>query len=249
MRRLPGGIFHLRRLLISNVFLIDGGPGSRWLIDTGHFLERGALVREIKRTGLAPRDVTGVLLTHRHSDHAGNARYLREKFGIKVFAHRSDAEILDGTIDRPHMSPIGSTPLVRIMVAFENRWPARVPIDRALGEGESIGGLEVHWTPGHTEGSVFYRHEATRTLLTGDSLLTSVPPLVIRRGLSLAYDIFSTNRANAVESVVAFHRAGHDYENLLAGHGPPLLGEARRKVLAFLEQAGHPLAPLATPHG
>ena len=63
--------------------------------------------------------------------------------------------------------------------------------------GDAPGGLEVHWTPGHTEGSVFYRHEATKTLLTGDSLLTSVPPLVIRRGLSLAYHIFSTSRDTA----------------------------------------------------
>lgn len=249
MRKLPGGIFHLRRLFVSNVFLVDGGPGSRWLVDTGHFLERGALVREIRRTGLSPRDVTGVLLTHRHSDHAGNARWLREQFGIKVFAHRKDAEILDGSAERPRMSPVGSTPLVRIMVAFENRWPARVPIDRALDEGDAPGGLEVHWTPGHTEGSVFYRHEATKTLLTGDSLLTSVPPLVIRRGLSLAYDIFSTNRSTAVDSVVAFHRAGHDYANLLAGHGPPLLGDARQRVLAFLEAQGHRLEVQATGHG
>ena len=236
-RLLGGGIAHLTRVRVSNVFLLDGGPGNRWLVDCGHWVERGVLLREIRRTGLAPRDITGLLLTHRHSDHAGNARFLRERFGIRIFAHRRDAEILDGTTPRPHMSPAGADPIVRILVAFENRWPSRVPVDRALDDGETAAGLEVHWTPGHTEGSVFYRHAETRSLLTGDSLLTSKPPLVIRRGLALAYRIFSTDVEGSVRAVREFHRAGHPYDNLLAGHGPPLLGGARERVLEFLARA------------
>ena len=239
MRRLPNGVYHLRRLLISNVFLVDGGPGDRWLVDCGHWLERAPLLREIKRTGFAPREITGVLLTHRHSDHAGNARWLRERFGVKVFAHRHDAEILDGTKPRPFMDPKGARPDVRLLVAFENRWPSRVPVDRALEEGDRVAGLEVHHIPGHTDGSVFLRDEKTRTLMTGDSLLTAIPPLVRRTGLALAYPIFSSDRERAIRSVLAFHRAGHAYENLLAGHGVPMVGDARARVMEYLGRAGY----------
>ena len=234
MKRLFPNVVHFSRLVISNVFLVDGGPGDRWLIDCGHWLERGALVREIKRTGLVPGDLTGILLTHRHSDHAGNARFFHERFGMKVFAHEDDAKILSGELPRPRMDPAGSRPDVRVMVAFENRWPSRVPIERTLRQGDSVGGLEVHWIPGHTEGSVFYKHEATNSLLTGDSLLTAIPPLVRRAGFSLAYPIFSTNLRLAHDSVLAFHRAAHAYENLLAGHGRPVLGNARARVDDYL---------------
>lgn len=239
MRRLFERVWHFRRLIISNVFLVDGGPGDRWLVDCGHWLERGALLREIRRTGFRPADITGVLLTHRHSDHAGNARFLHDRFGLKILAHEEDAAILSGARVRPYMDPAGGRADVRVMVAFENRWPARVPVERALVQGDRVAGLEVHWMPGHTEGSVFYRHDATRTLLTGDSLLTAIPPLVRRAGFSLAYPIFSTDVSRAVGSVLAFHRAAHGYENLLAGHGRPVLGEARSKVDAWLARSGH----------
>ncbi|HRG97381.1 MAG TPA: MBL fold metallo-hydrolase, partial [Polyangiaceae bacterium] len=90
------GIRHLSRLRVSNVFLLDGGRGDRWLVDTGHWAERATLLWELRRSGLGPRDLTGVLLTHRHSDHAGNASFLRERFGVKVYAHREDARVLEG---------------------------------------------------------------------------------------------------------------------------------------------------------
>ena len=75
---------------------------------------------------------------------------------------------------------------------------------------------------------------ATGALLTGDMLLTAIPPLVMKKGMSLAYVTFSTDLALAEESVRAFHRADVDYEHLLPGHGAPLVGGARRKAMEFL---------------
>src|SRR5207248_2081682 len=109
--------------------------------------------------------------------------------------------------------------------------------DRALEDGETIGGIEVHHTPGHTEGSVFYRHAPTKALLTGDMLLTAIPPLVLKKGMSLPYVTFSNDLALAEESVRAFHRSDLDYDHLLPGHGDPLVGGARRKALDFLARA------------
>ncbi|MBI2389543.1 MAG: hypothetical protein HYV09_08095 [Deltaproteobacteria bacterium] len=33
----------LRGVRVSNVYLLDGGPGDRFLVDTGHWTERHAL--------------------------------------------------------------------------------------------------------------------------------------------------------------------------------------------------------------
>jgi glyoxylase-like metal-dependent hydrolase (beta-lactamase superfamily II) len=234
MRTVVGEFRHLHHVRVSNVYLLDGGRGDRWLVDSGHWSERATLLWELGRAGVWPGDLSGVLLTHRHSDHAGNARFLQRYFGAKVYAHKDDAGILAGRAPRERMTRKGGAYAARVIAEFENRWPARVVCDHELDDGESVGSLEVHHVPGHTEGSVFYRHGGTSALLSGDTLLTAVPPLVIRKGLSLPYITFSTDLPLAIESLRAFHRSGVDYEHLLPGHGRPLVGAAKRAALEFL---------------
>ncbi len=232
--RVIGSFRHLRAVLVSNVFLLDGGRGDRWLIDCGHWSERFTLLFELRRAGLRPSDLTGVLLTHLHSDHAGNARYLQRVHGVRIHAHRRDAETL-ARAERARMVRGEGSQIAGLIAEFENYWPARLDVDRALDDGERVAGLEVHWIPGHTDGSVFYRHEGTGALLSGDSLLTALPPLVIRRGFALPYSTFSADLPRAIESVRAFHARGVPYEHLLPGHGPPIVGGAREAALAFLD--------------
>lgn len=236
MRTVVGEFRHLHHVRVSNVYLLDGGRGDRWLVDCGHSSERATLLWELRRAAVRPSELAGVLLTHRHSDHAGNARFLQRHFGVKVYAHRDDADILGGRAPRARMSRGGGSYLAGVLAEIENRWPARVVCDHELEDGDSVGGLEVHHVPGHTEGSVFYRHVGTSTLLSGDTLLTAVPPLVLRRGMSLPYVTFSSDLSLAIESLRAFHRSGADYEHLLPGHGRPLVGDARRVALEFLSE-------------
>lgn len=70
---------YLIRLGDANV-LIESGPGS-----TLPALEAG-----LATEGLSPRDVTHVLLTHIHLDHAGAAGWLARQ-GAQIFVHRVGA--------------------------------------------------------------------------------------------------------------------------------------------------------------
>jgi glyoxylase-like metal-dependent hydrolase (beta-lactamase superfamily II) len=242
MKHVTGALFHLSRLVVSNVFLLDGGRGDRWLIDTGHWAERATLLWELRRAGLRPGELTGALLTHRHSDHAGNAAFLQRRYGVKIYAHRADAAVLEGAAPRPRMEPgAEATRLARLFAHVENCLPASgLRVDGALEGGEAIAGLEVHAVPGHTEGSVFYRHDATRSLLSGDMLLAALPPLTVVQRMALPYPSYARDLGEAYASLRAFHARGFAYENLLAGHGRPILGGARQAALLLLEGLGAP---------
>ncbi len=235
MRVVVSPFYRLSTLVVSNVYLLDGGRGDRWLVDTGHWSERWQLLRELRRAGVTPGELTGVLLTHRHSDHAGNAAMLQRDWGAKVYCHRDDAAVLDGTAPRSVMGARGSL-LERALCAVENAAPARLRIDRALDHGDAVAGLEVHHVAGHTEGSVLYRHASTGCLLTGDTLLTARPPLTVFREVTRAHDAFSIDTAQAWAALDAFHAEGWRYDHLLAGHGRPLVGDARARVLRALDR-------------
>ena len=64
----------------SGAVLIESGPGS-----TLSALEAG-----LAKEGLSPRDITHVLLTHIHLDHAGAAGWL-SRHGAQVFVHPNGA--------------------------------------------------------------------------------------------------------------------------------------------------------------
>ena len=235
MKRVVAPFLRVGRMLVSNVYLLDGGPGDRWLIDSGHWSERWQLLAELRATGLRPGELTGLLLTHRHSDHAGNAAYLQREYGLRVLCHRADAAVLDGSAPRSPLGARGSA-LERALGAFENAFPARLRVDQALDHGDVVAGLEVHLLAGHTEGSVFFRHEPTGCLLTGDTLLTARPPLTLFGAVTPAHDAFSLDTPGAHAALDAFHAAGWRYEHVLAGHGSPMVGDARARVMAALDR-------------
>ncbi len=220
---------------VSNVFLLDGGRGDRFLVDTGHALERPLLLAGLRTAGLGPGDLEGVLLTHHHSDHAGNAAYLRRAFGVPILAHASDARILEGLDDAPPLRSRTGDPFARLFCAIENRTRTRVRVDRALEGGETIAGLEVHHVPGHTRGSILFRHAATASLLSGDALLAAVPPLTIVQRMCLPHPDYAVSLDEALASLRAFLAKDLPFENLLAGHGRPILGGARASAQVLLE--------------
>jgi glyoxylase-like metal-dependent hydrolase (beta-lactamase superfamily II) len=95
----------------------------------------------------------------------------------------------------------------------------RRAVDRALREGDEVGGFTVLETPGHTEGHVAYWRESDRALILGD-VLFGLNPLTGLRQLREPPDFFTesppTNRDSA-RKLAALEPAV-----VCFGHGPPL---------------------------
>ncbi len=150
-------------LLVSNdeLALIETGPGS-----TVEHLHRA-----LNRLGFSVQDLTRILLTHIHLDHAGAAGLLaRENPRVMVHVHPFGApHLIDPTklinsatrIYGDQMGPLWGefAPIpARQVVAFDDEQSLRVA-------GRT---LRVFFTPGHAWHHVAFWDQQTATLFTGD---------------------------------------------------------------------------------
>ena len=104
-------------------------------------------------------DVTQILLTHGHLDHAGAAFALAQRLSVPIVGpHRDDAFLIE------NLAASGARYGLADAAAFE---PARWLDD---GDVVRVGRveLEVIHTPGHTPGHVVFFERATGCAIVGD---------------------------------------------------------------------------------
>ena len=77
-----------RALVNSYAFVDDDGAVT--LVDCGVKRAPAQIVRGLAAIGKAPADVTRIVLTHAHRDHAGGAAEMARRTGAAVAAHRAD---------------------------------------------------------------------------------------------------------------------------------------------------------------
>src|SRR4051794_14390318 len=85
----------------GNAYLVRA-EGATVLVECGIPLSR--ITGFLKRLGIAPYDLTGVLLTHDHSDHTRSARQLSDTYGVPIFATAGTlgcASLRDAALARP----------------------------------------------------------------------------------------------------------------------------------------------------
>ena len=220
---------------VSNVWLLPKTPDGPVLVDAGFSTAWPGIVAGLKARGLRPRDLTAVLLTHRHLDHAGNAPLLGWH-GVPVHAHGRDAAMLTGDAASPRL--LGRPGPVAVMCAMENHIPHRLERVVPMADGDRIAGLEVIHAPGHTVGSCLLYHRSSGTLFTGDALINAVPPYVTREALSLPFPDFCDDYSMALASLRRL-LVGEALEvrRLCPGHGPERPGPFREALAALLDAA------------
>lgn len=139
------GIHLLDETKGSYVYLILGNEPV--LIDTCLPGRSQVILAALERLGLKPTDLAHILLTHYDVDHIGNARALREASGAKLWAPQEDLPYILG-----QRNPPGVRRILKMLYRVDSP-----QIDETYRPGQTIAGLEVISTPGHTPGHVSFR--------------------------------------------------------------------------------------------
>lgn len=223
---LAPGVWRIRLLGdYVNGFCFRDDDGQVTLLDMGVARSGPRVLRALEEIGSGPSDVTRLLLTHCHPDHAGGAAHVAERTGRPIDVHAADAAyVREGR--QPDHDP-GSL-LGRLMQRLpEPRLPG-VPIGEELHDDQLLdvaGGLRVLHTPGHSPGHASYLHEPTGVLVTGDAIFNVVGLRWPIRALCTDFVMTRRTAQRLVET---------DYDVAAFTHGPELREQPRRRIGDFL---------------
>lgn len=209
---------------LVNSFIVRGDDDSLTVVDTGMRTAPPRILAALRELRSDPAEVTTIVLTHAHPDHAGGAARLARETGTGITAHPGDA----GYIESGTLPPVDPTfPLGRI-VRRVSPAPEAAPIAATMRDGELLKGcdLRVHHTPGHSPGHCSLLHEPSQTLITGDCIwnayATRTWPVLM----------LCTNAAQNEKTAATL--ADLEYRNAAFTHGPEIMGTGRDAVRLFL---------------
>ncbi|MCZ9882417.1 MBL fold metallo-hydrolase [Arthrobacter sp. B2a2-09] len=220
----------------EDVFFVQG-PAVNWtilrrdkeftLIDTGYPGNWPLLQSSMNFLGLAMENAAGVLLTHGHSDHIGNAARI-SAMGIPVFASYAELpNIRREVLEQVTVKDLG----LRIIRPRVGAWALHairsgglsdVAVPGVAAMTQDIldvlpGSPRIIATGGHTSGHVSFFIPSAKAVVTGDALVTghAVSPVC---GPQLLPAVFHHRPAETLASVGVLSQLGA--ETILPGHGP-----------------------------
>lgn len=200
------------------------------LIDVGAFGVRKPLQKQLHAHGVAPGDVTDVVLTHAHYDHAINF----------VLFPKATVWIGREEMDWASAQPPGFNPLPELYV----RELGVDPRVRTIRPGEEfLPGMTAHAAPGHTPGSlVFYLNTTpSPVVFSGDAAKNRAE--LLSRTVDASEDEAASKAS--IDAIWALWRAvpgtllvpGHDLCMTLDESGTPAyVGERRAGISAWFAQ-------------
>ncbi len=177
---------------VSAYLLVRGGEAVT--VDTGTAGSERMIEASLEAIGLGWDAVGHVILTHAHGDHQGSL--------TAVMQAAPEATAYAGAADIP---AIRST---RELVA--------------VGNGDSVFGLDIIESPGHTLGHISVLDPIGGLLVAGDALNGSGGGVIGPNAQ------FSSNHTQALETVGIL--GGLEYDTVLFGHGEPVVGNASALV-------------------
>ncbi len=206
---------------VVNAFLVSADVLT--LIDTGTPGGAEKVLAAIRGGGHDAGALQRILLTHRHSDHAGNAAELARLTGAEVHVSPQDAPFVRDGSEQPR--PQVATPIGNVMVPYVKRalaWRvAPVAVKESLTDTNRVGPFQVVATPGHTAGHVSLLWEDRGILFTADAAahLTSVGPHPAADDPGLARQSFQRLKQL-------------DFDAACFGHGRTITADAARRFRA-----------------
>lgn len=214
-----------------NSFILDGDEGVT-LVDTLLPKKEGLIAQALEEIGRSLEDVTAILLTHSHGDHAGSAAAIKADSDAALYAAEADAPAIRGAEPSPP-SPVPfyvlpMTWLIRVLPAPQ---PAEVDHYVSEASGDRLpGDLRAVDTPGHTPGHTSYLLDRDGgVLFVGDAAKVTRDGRVIRGYF---------NRSTPLIDGSLRHIAELEFETAAFGHSDPVRSGASGAFRRFAETLG-----------
>lgn len=208
---------------LVNAHLVRGDKGCI-LVDTGLPGSERKISRVLKRMGMGFRDISLIVVTHAHVDHAGSAARLRALSGAPILAHVGDAPYYarqaamsfcaTGWFGRLFIK-------TRLMFEPYEAFTPDLLLDEALPVDLEPYGVpgQVRHTPGHTAGSLSVLL-ASGAALVGDLISSGILLGGIARTGVAKRPPFEENPVAVSEALQTM--VGEGMDTFFMGHGGPL---------------------------
>jgi hydroxyacylglutathione hydrolase len=215
------------------------GEHASILIDTGLPGSESKILRALRRRGRTLRDLSLIVVTHAHVDHAGSAARLREMSGAPIIAHASDLDFYE---QRRKMTFCATGSFGRLFLKTGLILQPYAPFtpDILLRSGQSYDLLahgfrgQIYSTPGHTAGSISVRLDDSGDALVGDLLASGVLlGGIIRTGSAIRPPFEDDPHAVATELEALLHSGSKSF---YMGHGGPLTAQEVSRHAARLRR-------------
>lgn len=202
-------IFFERKFPSANMILIkDQLP---ILIDTGFGSDVKDTELLIKEEGVSPEELHLIVNTHYHSDHVGGNYQLQKNYGVKIAAHKWEADLINSC----DTEACGSEWLDQPVEPYR--------VDLRLSDNDEINTgrrtFNVLHTPGHTLGHISLYEPEEEILICGDLFhKNDIGWLnIFREGVSsIQRSLESLDRLSMLRIQQAYSGHGPQMENPLA---------------------------------
>lgn len=196
---------HLGRLGVVASCLLQR-DGELALVDPGPTSALATLRQKLAKQGIAIADLTAILLTHIHLDHAGaTGTLVRENPQLRVYVHERGA---------PHMvhpsrllesaKRLYGDQMDRLWGEFLGVPESNVTALKGSEKMKIAGrAIEVAYTPGHASHHVTYFDETTGVAFTGDTAGLRYPQALVASPLTPPPDIDVEMWNQSIETIAA----------------------------------------------